>query len=243
MNKIVLANTKQAVECINNSIIALAQQCITETGRFTIALSGGNTPKLLYQHLILDSRFKSLDFSKIHIYFSDERYVSHDDDRSNYGLAVNYLLNSIKIPEANIFPVDTSLTTVVESASIYQKIIQDNIDSNTENIPMFDLILLGMGTDGHTASLFPGSELLNKNDILVGCCFHQESKTDRVSFTFPLINAAKNVFIIALGSEKFKIINDIQKLEKNNTLKYPIQNVKPQGKLTWYIDKAAEQGG
>jgi 6-phosphogluconolactonase len=242
VNKIVLANSEQVIIHVNDSIIALAKQSIHDSGQFIIALSGGNTPKLLYQHLISDNRFRELDTSKIYIYFSDERYVAHDDERSNYGLAVNYLLSEIAIPSKNIFPINTSFDNVIESASNYQKIIQDNIGHNDENIPVFDLIILGMGTDGHTASLFPESKLLAEKSNLVGSCYHQESQTYRITFTFPLINAAKNVFIIALGSEKFKIIDDIQKSGLNSIVSYPIQNVNPEGNLTWYLDKAAEQG-
>jgi len=198
MDKIVSENSEQVIEQVSNSIIALAKQCIRENGEFTIALSGGNTPKLLYQYLINEKLFNSLDCSKLKFYFSDERYVPHDDERSNYGLALNNLINFLDIPGNNVFPVDTTFDKSADSAKNYQEIIKNNIKSGKNTIPSFDLILLGMGTDGHTASLFPDSELVTAKDIIIGSCFHQESNTDRISFTFPLINAAKNVYIIAL---------------------------------------------
>ncbi len=241
MNEIVLENSEQVINRVADSIIALANQCIANNGKFTLALSGGNTPKLLYKQLINGNYLNKLDLSKIFIYFSDERYVSPDDDRSNYGLADKYLLTKLDIPEKNIFPVNTSFQDVKESAKIYQATIQSNIACNNSKIPEFDLIILGMGTDGHTASLFPKSELLSTS-LLVGSCFHQETKTHRITFTLPLINAANNIFIIALGIEKFIILKDIKNLENNNQVKYPIQNVRPNGELTWFIDEAAKIG-
>ncbi len=242
MDKIVSTNSEQVIAHVGNSIVALAKQCITNNGKFTIALSGGSTPKLLYQYLIKEQQFKTIDLSKIFIYFSDERYVPLDDERSNYKLAVDNFLKLLDIPENNIFPIDTTLENKVDSAINYQNIIKTNISSNERGIPEFDLIILGMGTDGHTASLFPKSELVFANDILVGACFHQESKTDRISFTFPLINAAKNIFIITVGIEKYNIIRDIKKSNKNNVMVYPIQYVNPQGNLRWFSDTTAEYG-
>lgn len=235
MDKIISKNSEQVIKHVSDSIIALAEQSIAESGKFTVALSGGNTPKLLYQYLVNENIVKSIDVSKVYVYFSDERYVPHDDERSNYGLALNYLLSQINIPEKNIFPVNTALDKPDDSAVNYQNIICSTIKHRKNKIPEFDLIILGMGTDGHTASLFPDSELLSASDILVGSCFHSESKTDRISFTFPLINAAKNVFILAMGNGKKIILDDINKSEKNKIIKYPIQNVKPQGSLKWFI--------
>jgi len=242
MTKIVSENSEQVIVEVSNSIIALAKACIAESGKFTIALSGGNTPKLLYQYLISQQLFNNIDLSKITIYFSDERYVAHSDERSNYGLAKKYLLEHLEIPAENIFPVDTSFDDLATSCERYQNTIMANVVVNSDNIPAFDLIILGMGPDGHTASLFPESKLLESSDILVGSCFHQESNTNRISFTFPLINAAKNIAIIAIGAGKYEILKDIEKAESNNNIKYPIQRVKPKGKLNWYIDRAAEQG-
>jgi len=135
MNEIVLENSEQVINRVADSIIALANQCIANNGKFTLALSGGNTPKLLYKQLINGNYLNKLDLSKIFIYFSDERYVSPDDDRSNYGLADKYLLTKLDIPEKNIFPVNTSFQDVKESAKIYQATIQSNIACNNSKIP------------------------------------------------------------------------------------------------------------
>ncbi len=242
MDKIVSTDSEQVIAHVGNSIVALAKQCITNNGKFTIALSGGSTPKLLYQYLINEQQFKTIDLSKMFVFFSDERYVPLDDDRSNYKLATDNFLRLLDIPENNIFPVDTTLENRADSAINYQNAIKNNVSSNEHGIPEFDLIILGMGTDGHTASIFPESELVLANDILVGACFHQETKTARISFTFPLINAAKNIFIITMGIEKYKIIRDIKKSAKNNVIVYPIQYVKPQGNLRWFSDTTAEYG-
>ncbi|VAW93137.1 6-phosphogluconolactonase, eukaryotic type [hydrothermal vent metagenome] len=242
MDKIVSTNSEQVITHVGNSIVALAKQCITNNDKFTIALSGGSTPKLLYQYLINEQQFKTIDLSKIFVYFSDERYVPLDDERSNYKLATDNLLKLLDIPENNIFPVDTSLENKTDSALNYQNTIKKNITRNDHDIPEFDLIILGMGTDGHTASIFPKSELVLASDILVGSCFHQESGTDRISFTFPLINAAKNIFIITVGIEKYNIIRDIKKSTKANAKLYPIQYVNPQGNLRWFSDTTAEYG-
>jgi len=242
MNKIVSENPEQVIKHVSDSIIALAKECISQFGQFTIALSGGNTPKLLYNYLIKENCFDTIDLSKTFIYFSDERYVSHDDDRSNYGLAREYLLNHLNIPDSNVFPVNTSFADTSDSVKDYQNTIITNIGCNKDKTPEFDLIILGMGTDGHTASLFPESNLVFSDDTLISTCYHKDSKTDRISFTFPLINAAKNIYILAIGKEKFPILDDIKKTGENKRIKYPIQYVQSQGELLWFLDIAADKG-
>jgi len=240
--KIVAKNSEQVIKQVSCSIIALAKQSIKDTGKFSIALSGGNTPKLLYQYLKAENLFGTIDTSKVFIYFSDERYVPENDQRSNFGLARDYLLNNITIPSENVFAVDTSFENPVDSAIQYQQLICKNLNNSDTNIPEFDLIILGMGTDGHTASLFPDSELIKEDKLLVASCFHSETNTSRITFTFQLINAAKNIYILAIGKEKYTILNDINNLDKDSIIKYPIQQVKPTKKLIWYTDNAAMTG-
>jgi len=145
------------------------------------------------------------------------------------------------------FGSDTGNTEAI-SKTIQKKLgkklvdVKDIAKSAKEDIAAFDLIILGMGEDGHTASLFPESDLLHEKNKLVGSCYHKESNTERISFTFPLINAAKNVYVITLGSGKYEILQNIKQYEQNNEVFYPIQQVKPQGNLLWYLDKAAELG-
>ncbi len=242
MDKFILDNSEQVITKVSDLIISIAKQCITTTGKFTIALSGGSTPKLLYSKLIKEDLFKSIDTAKVFVYFSDERYVPLDDKRSNYGLAKENLLNFIDIPTENIFPVNTTFEQPHDAASNYQNIISNNVNCNADNIPEFDLIILGMGTDGHTASLFPGLSIVTEYDDLVASCFHQESNTERISFTFPLINASKNIILITVGAEKYKVLSEIAQLNKNNIIKYPVQYVKPQGSFMWFSDTLAESG-
>ncbi len=242
MDKFILDNSEQVIAKVSGSIMSIAKRCITTHGRFTIALSGGSTPKLLYTKLIKDNLFKSIDTSKVFVYFSDERYVPLDDQRSNYGLAMDNLFNFLDVPTENIFPVDTTFEKITDSAIDYQNIISKNINSNADNIPEFDLIILGMGADGHTASLFPGSSLVTEHHDLVASCFHEESNTDRISFTFPLINASKNIILITLGIEKFKVLTEIKQLSKANEIKFPVQYVNPMGNFMWFSDELAENG-
>lgn len=211
-------------------IIELANKFIKEKGRFSIALSGGSTPKLLYDAIL--SNFKdSVDWSRIDFFWSDERYVPIDHSDSNIKLAVDFLLNPLHIKNENIYLIDTSLNNPEETAKLYEEKIRKYFAGEAQ----FDLILLGLGDDGHTASLFPGTIALQEKDKLVAANWVKKFQSWRITFTFPLINKTKNVMFISSGINKADVL---QKILENK--KYPAAKVSPaDGDLYWFLDQDA----
>ncbi len=212
----------------------LATRYIIQYETFNVALSGGSTPKLLFHNLIKYYK-NTLDWNKINFFWSDERYVPLDDPESNAGMAFTELFDPLEQEDLNIYPVDTSLSPSEEAAEAYERLIL-SIHPPLQPVPRFDLILLGMGDDGHTASLFPETEALHENSKLISANWVPKFEKWRITFTFPLINSAKNVIFLVSGANKAEIVRDIF----NNSKDYPAAQVSPvEGVLTWLLDKEA----
>lgn len=201
---------------------------IAAHNKFTVALSGGNTPKRLYELLATPEFSQNIDWKKVFIFFSDERYVQHTDAESNFKMAKENLLDHISLPKKNIFAIATG-STPAKDAAAYEAAVK-NKTGDTKFA--FDLILLGMGADGHTASLFPGNKMLHEKKRLVKEVFIKEKNIYRISFTFPLINRAKEILILVNGEEKKAVLKRIASGKKNKT-SLPVELVK--GDITWMI--------
>lgn len=205
------------------------QRSIAAHNKFTVALSGGNTPKRLYELLAMPEFSSNIDWKKVFIFFSDERYVPHNDVDSNFNMASKALLEHVSIPKKNIFAIPVS-SKPAKDALAYEAAVKQ-ITGDTKFA--FDLILLGMGADGHTASLFPGNKILNEKKRLVKEVFVQEKNMYRISFTLPLLNRAKQVLLLASGEEKKQVLKRI--VAKRVTAKpFPVQLLK--GDITWMIN-------
>jgi 6-phosphogluconolactonase len=208
-------------------MVDLAQQSITERGWFSLALSGGSTPKTLYR-LLGKSYAERIDWQKVHIFWSDERCVPPNSTESNYRMANETLLSIV--PEANIHRIKGELAPEMGSEDA-----RANLAEFFEGQPRFDLILLGMGDDGHTASLFPNTQALTVLDKSVIENFVPQLNTWRITFTYSTINQARQVAILV--SETNKQARLEQALTDPST-NLPIQGVKPsQGVLRWFIAK------
>ena len=212
----------------------LAQR-IAAADQLTIALSGGSTPKLLFDHMAAE--YADIDWSKVHLYWGDERCVPPTDDDSNYKMTVTHLLSKIDMPEANVHRV-LGENDPVQEAERYGKEIEDGLPS-ANGLPQFDLIILGMGADGHTASIFPHEmELLDSKEVCA-VATHPESDQKRVSLTGPVINNAKAVTFLVTGASKAEKVVEIFN-QSGDWKSYPASYIKPDsGELTWYLDKAA----
>jgi 6-phosphogluconolactonase len=163
-----------------------------------IALSGGSTPKLLYERLLRDDLKDTIEWSKIAFYVSDERCVEHDSADSNYGNAYRELLQPLKLAKDNLHPTEGQSKDADKSATDYENAIRKNVKAGSNGLPRFDIVFLGMGPDGHTASLFPGTTGLSEEKKLVIKNHVDKVKADRITFTFPLINSAANeMFLVA----------------------------------------------
>lgn len=204
-------------------------------GKFNVALSGGSTPKIWFEHLS-KSHKEDLPWKRVHFYWGDERCVPPDDSDSNYGMTKTFLLDHIGIPENNIHRVLGELPPT-EAASSYIQELSNNF--NGEDIPIFDLIILGMGDDGHTASIFPHEIDLWNSDELCVVATHPTSGQHRVSFSGEVFNNAKSVAFLVTGENKAERVKEIIDEEPHASY-YPASLVKPiNGTLHWFLDAEA----
>ena len=218
-----------------DTIQDLADSAIGQTGRFSIALSGGSTPKTLFQLLAAEYKEK-IDWANTYIFWGDERCVPPDDTDSNYKMAHETLLDHVPLPAANIYRIKGELPPE-DGAMQYEETLRVYFQNQ---LPRLDLILLGMGDDGHTASLFPGTDALNERQRWVIPNHVTTAKqTWRITFTVPVINNAANVMFLVAGSGKAERLKQVvQGAYAPNKL--PSQIIKPtNGNLIWAVDHAA----
>src|SRR3989440_8997059 len=218
-------------------IVRLANEAIVTHGRFTIALSGGSTPRVLYSLLGDEPYCSQIDWVQVDIFWSDERCVPPDSEESNYHLAQQVFLNKIPIPASQVhrMPADQPDRDIASQA--YTEEMQRTFGTN--GIPNFDLIQLGMGPEGHTASLFPHQPSLHEQQRLVMPVSVPKPPPLRLTFTPPLLNAPRHVLFLVTGSEKADAVQAV--LEgPYQPEEYPAQIVRPtNGEVTWMLDTAA----
>lgn len=201
----------------------------------TVALSGGSTPKLLFELLAdpNESFRDQIPWSDIHFFWSDERHVPPDHPDSNYRMANEAMLSHVPVVPDNVHRVPSEKPNAAEAASEYEQTL---IDITHQTLPQLDLILLGLGPDGHTASIFPGSEVLHETTRLVAAPWVEKFQTYRITMTLPLLNNGASVIFLVSGAEKATIVKEV--LE--GPQKYPAQAIKPtHGELLWMLDKDA----
>jgi 6-phosphogluconolactonase len=215
---------------------SLGSSAITAHGKFSIALSGGSTPRGLHQELV--THFASrLDWSKVFFFWGDERHVPPDSPESNYRMANETLLSRLPIPPENIFRVPSELPDARQAAAKYEQTLQQFFRPEPDSFPIFDFILLGMGPDGHTASLFPGTAALQERDQLVVGNWVEKLNTFRITFTYPVLNNAACAMFLVNGDEKAEMV---RRALKDPAANLPCQKVRPEdGELLWYLDKGA----
>jgi len=216
-------------------IVAKAREYINRDGRFNFVLSGGSSPKKLYELLASVAFRDAIEWQKVYFFFGDERYVPLDHPDSNFRMVQHTLFTPLGILEKQIFAVNTTLSPT-EAALDYEQRIRQHFSGDTCR---FDLILLGLGDNSHTASLFPHTTVLYEKKALIKEVFVEEVGMYRITFTAPLINAARNIVFLVYGASKAEavehILNDGLDLEK-----YPAQLIKPEkGDLHWFVDDAA----
>jgi 6-phosphogluconolactonase len=229
-------NYKDLCEKVTQEILVLSNKKIATHGKFTLVLSGGTTPKGVYQCMASPSYRKKFQWEKIHFFWSDERWVDPSDPKSNFRMVSQALLTKVNIPPANIHPVPTKNEALKDSARLYEEMIRDFFKLKKGSIPRFDLILLGVGPDGHTASLFPGNpSLLVKNRLAVTTSPKSQSE-QRITLSLPVLNGADRVLFIVSGEEKADIVQQV--LESKNKNSFPANKVRPQ-KACWFLDKRA----
>lgn len=219
-------------------LIERCKQSVAERGNFKIALSGGTTPRQLFQLLATPEYEKSLPWEKVLFYWVDERCVDPDHKDSNYRVARDELLH--KVAATKFYRMRGELDPA-EAANIYESLLRQHFEIAPGELPRFDCILLGMGEDGHTASLFPEEEGINISDRLVIDQHIRTLKSDRLTLTLPVLNNARCCIFLIQGAEKHAVL--AKALNLLGTPDLPAQKVKPtNGELIWVVDDAARSG-
>lgn len=233
-----LTTPQELFEAAAEEVGRAASEAVTQRGRFTIALSGGSTPRNLYNLLATNAR-SSLPWEQMFFFWSDERHVPPTDPDSNYRMADEAMLAKIPVPAGNVFRVPAENPDAAAAAAIYEQTLRKLFSLPAEPMPRFDLILLGMGPDGHTASLFPETPALRENSRLVVANWVEKLKTSRLTFTLPVINAARCVAFLVSGADKAPALRAVLESDAPGE-QYPAKLVRPvDGRLVWLVDRAA----
>jgi 6-phosphogluconolactonase len=220
-------------QAVADLFVAVGQTAIEDRGLFNVALSGGNTPRAAFTLLGQEPARSALSWADVHVYFGDERCVPPDDEQSNYRMAEKTFLESVAIPKANVHRMRGELDPA-EAAAEYAATLRANMGE-----PRFDLILLGLGPDGHTASLFPGSPPDQDNDQLVRAVYAESQGMWRITMTPKVLNAGRVVAFALEGTEKASIFCAVYE-DPIDVVKYPAQIVNPpDGRLLWIADDSA----
>ena len=236
-NKIEVFETPDALSVATAEfIIKLADEAIAAVGRFSIALSGGSTPENLFSLLASGAYKDRMPWANIFVFWGDERYVPLNDPRNNAHMAKALLLDHVIIPAANIFPIPVNIELAPAAALAYEKTLKSFFG---EGLPQFDLILLGIGENAHTASLFPHTAVITERSEWVSAMYVDQVKMYRITMTAPLINDAHNVLFLACGQNKAEVLKTVM-TSAYEPEKYPAQLISPvNGNLYWFLDKKA----
>ena len=218
-------------------IAVLAKEAVRVNGRFTLSLAGGSTPEALYRLLSSEEYSRKIPWDKVHLFWGDERCVPSDHSDSNYRMVRETLLSVIDIPPENVHRIKGELGEA--GAADYEKILRMSFNMDAPAFPCFDLILLGMGADGHTASLFPGTSVLSEEKIWVRNVYVENLKSMRITLTPPVINSAAEILILVSGEGKAPALKEV--LEGPfDPGRYPAQLLsRAKGNVTWLVDEAA----
>ncbi|MEJ4087184.1 6-phosphogluconolactonase [Galbibacter orientalis] len=232
----VFENTDNLNTQLADLFVEKATNAIKTKGKFTVALTGGSSPAELHRLLASDAYKNKINWNKVFVFWGDERWVPLNDEKSNAGAAIKDFLNHIPIPKENIFPMWKEGIEPQVYAKEYEAILEDHLELGD----IFDLIILGMGDDGHTASLFPNQEIiLKEKEKKVAAYFLAPQDMYRITLTAPLINKAKQIVFIVFGEKKSNALYEVLQGERNSNL-YPSQLInEDDGNVTWMVDKAA----
>ncbi len=235
----VFPNLEQTCSALAEMIKDLSQESIQQKKTFSLVLSGGKTPRPFY-HLLGKQYAEKIQWNDVHLFWGDERWVPHHHLESNYAMAHELLISKVPIPQENVHPMPVNARTPALGAEIYEKELKQYFDGieSAEIVFTFDAVILGLGEDGHTASLFPGNPALFESDkwvVPVQAPASYPTK-DRLTLTFPAINISKNVFFLVSGEGKKKIVDSILNRENTQRKMYPAEMVQPKGQLFWFID-------
>lgn len=221
----------------------LAQKAVDERGRFLVALSGGSTPEPLYRRMVQPPYREDVPWSETHTFWGDERMVPPEDAQSNYGQVQELLLAHVPVPEENVHRIRGELGAE-EAATAYAETLAQFSQQPAEGEqawPRFDMVLLGLGSDGHTASLFPGSSGDDEERAPVRAvqAVYDDRPADRVTLTPAIFNSARQILFLVIGEEKTEALTNVLEGE-HDPAQWPAQRIRPEhGRVSWLVDRAA----
>ncbi len=208
---------------------------------FHVAISGGQTPERFFELLADSSEADTIDWQKVHLFWVDERCVSPEAEGSNYGLAAHTFLSKVDIPTENVHRMPGECQSLDEAAGIYGDTIRRVFGLGQGQIPQFDLIMLGMGTDGHIGSLYPNSYAQFDTDDIVTTIYLMDGDYNRITLTYPVLHASRHLILLVSGQEKASILKEVLQSEPDE-VKYPVHKLWPiLDKVTWIIDSQAAE--
>jgi 6-phosphogluconolactonase len=210
---------------------------IAQRGRGAIALSGGHTPEKMYALWAANVKYRNeTDWNRVHLFWGDERYVPHDDLLSNFRMTRETLISHVPIPAANVHGVPTNIAPPEKAAEAYEAELKKFFGSAP---PEFDVQLLGLGVEGHTASLFPGSPALEEKQRWVMPVVAPAEPPQRLTFTPVVLNRGRNTFFLVAGANKCEIMAALRKESDSKPSEYPAGRIRPSGNAIWFLDQAA----
>lgn len=215
-------------DAVTEAFCELATRCVNQSGVFRVSLSGGSTPKRVYEMLAE----RDLPWSKMHWYWGDERNVTHDHPDSNYLMVKTALLSKVPIPASNIHPVPVNVDSPTEASKEYEQVLRRDLNGD---FPKFDLVLLGMGDDAHTASLFPETKALAEDSRWFVENWVEKFDAYRYTMTYPAIAAGENIWFMITGEAKQAALREVLQGQSNPVL-YPSQRIQPS---RWFVSADA----
>jgi 6-phosphogluconolactonase len=235
----VFDNLKNASQALAENIVKTSNKSIKSRNRFALALSGGKTPRLLYE-LVANEYSEKINWEAIHFFWGDERYVPKDHPDSNFAMAYNTLITKVPLPFQNVHSIPTEIETPEKAAESYEETLREFFEDSDEEVSCtFDAILLGVGEDGHTASLFPGSPALKEKirwAVAVDAPASFLPKA-RITLTLPVINRSRDVFLLVYGDKKSSVVSSILEDPERSRKLYPAAMIEARERLIWYVDE------
>jgi 6-phosphogluconolactonase len=235
----IVANAEELSRAAAEAIVRLAKGAVRARGSFAVALAGGSTPRSIYALLASEVWHAQLPWEKMHLFWGDERHVPPNQADSNYRMVHEAMLAHVPVPVENVHRIKAEDPNASQAAEEYEQTLRDFFHLAAGRFPRFDLVLLGMGSDGHTASLFPGTDALRERERLVVANWVEKFNSYRITLTAPTLNNSACVIFLVSGEEKAETLQAVWQGSEQPE-RFPVQLIRPtDGRLLWIVDRAA----
>ncbi len=234
----VFPDLHEASRALAERLVETVTDVLASKDSFTLALSGGKTPRSLYA-LLAGEYSTEISWKRVHLFWGDERCVSQESKDSNFAMAYEALISKVPLPSQNVHRIPAEISPPEKAARYYERMIREFFEPVEEESFLFDAMILGIGEDGHTASLFPGSSALAEKShwVLAVNAPPSFSPQKRITLTLPLINRSRSIFFLVSGIKKREVVREILKKPETAKKLYPAAMIRPLGSVDWYIDR------